>query len=490
LIEEEYQNARDQGDNFDDVVVRCMALTERLSNKSGRDYVKERTVSAEAARDMRNSLSLTHASLSKDDSIISDNVNTDDTESSSTSAAIDQAVPDVFVNDNSFFFSESMLSLNVMVKTVVGKGRVSGIWLRAVKSNNESINIWEAECKVIRVIVEFLWGKLYASPKKITIMTKETEEYERVERETLMRRSDRRARRAQRVGKVSKSRKTRAKAASREKRQRELDSCESSTDSEADPRKKEEEENEEDPDLAVARALQMEMLIEALDEDGVGPNDYRRKLSPENALKELLKLRGELYPMLTSADERESLQAAAASRKARKRQLRDATPSYFRFPSLCIVDLTVLRDINPTVTISDALSPPKIPCIYDLQMDRPQRPLIPEALSRSHDVNIRDSFLRARVEGTLFDSVSNKGLKDVDILSSLPIVFFSEIDKASNDSVKDDSLCVICRDDKEVGDRLRKLPCGHLWHARCVDAWLLIDARCPLCSIPVVIQEK
>jgi hypothetical protein len=29
-----------------------------------------------------------------------------------------------------------------------------------------------------------------------------------------------------------------------------------------------------------------------------------------------------------------------------------------------------------------------------------------------------------------------------------------------------------------------------LWHARCVDAWLLIDARCPLCSIPVVIQEK
>ena len=487
LIEEEYQSARDRGDNFDDVVVRCMALTERLNNKSGRDYVNDRTVNAEADRDQRNSSSLAlAASLRVDDDVVLENP--EEVDFGSVSPALAQVAPEVFVNDRLLFFSESMLSLNIMVKSIVGKGRVSGIWLRAVKSNEESVKLWEAECKVTRVLVEFVWGKLYASPKKLTIMTKETEEYERVEREAFIRRSGRRARRAERVGQVSKSRKTRAKVASKERqRQRELDSCESSTDSEAEPTgKKETQENDDDPDLIIARALQMEMLIEALDEDGVGPNDYRRKLSPENALKELLKVRGELYPMLTSADERESLQAAAASRKARKRELRDRTPSYFRFPSLCIVDSTVLRGIDPTATISDALPPPQVPCIYDLQMERPQRPIVPEALSRSHDANIRDSFLRARVEGTLFDSVSNKGLKDVDILSSLPIVFFSESDKALHNSDKDDSLCVICRDDKEAGDRLRKLPCGHMWHARCVDAWLLIDARCPLCSLSVV----
>ena len=74
LIEEEYQSARDRGDNFDDVVVRCMALTERLNNKSGRDYVNDRTVNAEADRDQRNSSSLAlAASLRVDDDVVLEN---------------------------------------------------------------------------------------------------------------------------------------------------------------------------------------------------------------------------------------------------------------------------------------------------------------------------------------------------------------------------------------------------------------------------------
>ena len=490
LIEEEYRSARDRGDNFDDVVVRCMALTERLGNTSGREYVKERTNNAEADRDLRNSTSLRR--LNEGDVSFSDAENPVDIDQAGITIE-EQELQEIFVDDKLLFFPDSMLSLNIMVKSVVGKGRVSGIWLRAAKSTNDPMHLWEVDCKVTRVKVEFSWGKLYTRSKNITIMTKETEEYERIEQEALIRRSDRRSRRAERSAQVLKSQKKRTKVAAKEKqRQRELDSCESSSDSDAVPinKSKVKKDDEDDPDLAIARALQMEMLMEALDEDGVGPNDYRRKTSPENALRELLKLRGEMYPMLTSAEERESVQAAAASRRARKRELRDRAPTYFRFPSLCVVDATVLRSIAPHMTIPDALPPPRISCIYDFQMDRPQRPLIPEALSRSHDTNIRDTFLRARVEGTLFDSVSNKGLQDVDILSKIPIVFFSESDKDMQESDKDDSMCVICRDDKEVGDRLRKLPCGHLWHARCVDAWLLIDSRCPLCSVSVMTKDE
>ncbi|KAJ1549789.1 hypothetical protein HK405_002302, partial [Cladochytrium tenue] len=52
--------------------------------------------------------------------------------------------------------------------------------------------------------------------------------------------------------------------------------------------------------------------------------------------------------------------------------------------------------------------------------------------------------------------------------------------------------CAICVSDFEPGDQLRRLPCGHAFHAACIDAWLLGVSRparwstvhntCPLCK--------
>ncbi|KAJ2799057.1 hypothetical protein H4R20_004584, partial [Coemansia guatemalensis] len=43
--------------------------------------------------------------------------------------------------------------------------------------------------------------------------------------------------------------------------------------------------------------------------------------------------------------------------------------------------------------------------------------------------------------------------------------------------------CAICLDDLVVGDVVRKLPCPHVFHATCIDRWLLFQSSvCPLCK--------
>lgn len=45
--------------------------------------------------------------------------------------------------------------------------------------------------------------------------------------------------------------------------------------------------------------------------------------------------------------------------------------------------------------------------------------------------------------------------------------------------------CVVCLDDFRDKDRLKQLPCGHLFHGPCVCKWLEQDPRCPTCRQPI-----
>jgi len=44
-----------------------------------------------------------------------------------------------------------------------------------------------------------------------------------------------------------------------------------------------------------------------------------------------------------------------------------------------------------------------------------------------------------------------------------------------------DESCAICLDLLKVGNKVKKLPCSHLFHRLCISKWFQSHAICPLC---------
>jgi len=61
-------------------------------------------------------------------------------------------------------------------------------------------------------------------------------------------------------------------------------------------------------------------------------------------------------------------------------------------------------------------------------------------------------------------------------IAALPVERFS-----ANESDDPEATCSICLTEYTDGSMMRRLPCGHDFHRRCVDKWLQRNKRCPLC---------
>eukprot|EP00041_Stephanoeca_diplocostata_P025782 m.682817 g.682817 ORF g.682817 m.682817 type:complete len:193 (+) comp22823_c0_seq14:239-817(+) len=71
--------------------------------------------------------------------------------------------------------------------------------------------------------------------------------------------------------------------------------------------------------------------------------------------------------------------------------------------------------------------------------------------------------------------------KRITVLEELPV---STCTAAMVSSISESTHpeCSICMCDYDVGQELRFLPCMHVYHRACVDAWLLRVSRCPECD--------
>ncbi|KAJ4913262.1 RING/U-box superfamily protein [Raphanus sativus] len=81
---------------------------------------------------------------------------------------------------------------------------------------------------------------------------------------------------------------------------------------------------------------------------------------------------------------------------------------------------------------------------------------------------------------------SEKGASD-DQISSLPSWKYKLIDETSDPDhssshARNDPECCICLAKYKEKEEVRKLPCSHRFHVKCVDQWLRIISSCPLCK--------
>ncbi|KAL1564692.1 RING-type E3 ubiquitin transferase [Salvia divinorum] len=64
-------------------------------------------------------------------------------------------------------------------------------------------------------------------------------------------------------------------------------------------------------------------------------------------------------------------------------------------------------------------------------------------------------------------------------VEALPVVEVSE------ERLKSEWCCPVCKEDFEVGVRVRELPCKHFYHDDCIIPWLHMHNSCPVCRYEV-----
>merc|ERR1711948_122289 len=50
--------------------------------------------------------------------------------------------------------------------------------------------------------------------------------------------------------------------------------------------------------------------------------------------------------------------------------------------------------------------------------------------------------------------------------------------------------CVVCLAEFEIGEKLAELPCGHVFHTRCVAEWLACKSGCPYRCVGEVLPPE
>lgn len=91
-------------------------------------------------------------------------------------------------------------------------------------------------------------------------------------------------------------------------------------------------------------------------------------------------------------------------------------------------------------------------------------------------------------------SCCSDGATPPDIITTLPTYAYTELPQATAEAVSspvpvNSDACMVCLEEYLHEDRLRQLPCLHVFHVHCIDQWLQRSTLCPACKRSVVAAE-
>lgn len=73
-----------------------------------------------------------------------------------------------------------------------------------------------------------------------------------------------------------------------------------------------------------------------------------------------------------------------------------------------------------------------------------------------------------------------------DKIDKIPTLFFDPSMAEGKEKEHTEVKCLICQENYEQGEELRRLPCQHCFHKECVDTWLSTKDRCAFCRKSII----
>ena len=101
----------------------------------------------------------------------------------------------------------------------------------------------------------------------------------------------------------------------------------------------------------------------------------------------------------------------------------------------------------------------------------------------------RDENLDVKMDvDNILKNRGNLDSKNKDVQYILNYIPFTVIKDASK-SLDDEPRCLICLCDFEVGEKVSALPCCHCFHTKCLDEWIVRNAKCPICKFEITLKN-
>eukprot|EP00761_Pharyngomonas_kirbyi_P006852 gb/GECH01006861.1/.p1 GENE.gb/GECH01006861.1/~~gb/GECH01006861.1/.p1 ORF type:complete len:145 (+),score=45.25 gb/GECH01006861.1/:1-435(+) len=64
-----------------------------------------------------------------------------------------------------------------------------------------------------------------------------------------------------------------------------------------------------------------------------------------------------------------------------------------------------------------------------------------------------------------------------------------EVEIISDKQIKEGLNCIVCQDEYQLNELVKKMPCEHIFHPKCLDMWLEKDNSCPTCRTEILTDD-